>query len=71
MVPSNKIWMGSSKARRDVVYGPIKDMGALQPFKRFPKSWLVDDPSVRWLMLQSSPLAIPVQVDAGMFAEVC
>lgn len=71
MVPLNAVMMGCTRARMDVAYGPILDMEALQPFARFPKSWTTEDPSVRWLMLQSAPLLIPVQVDSYLFATVC
>lgn len=71
MVPLNAVLMASTRARMDIVYGSIRDMEALQPFQRFPKSWVTEDPSVRWLMLQSAPLLVPTQVDAYLFAEVC
>jgi hypothetical protein len=80
MVPLNALLMASSNMRADQLYGPILDMeaddpdaadgveGSLEPFRRFPKSWVTKDPSRRWIMLQSSPLMIPTQVDAYMFA---
>jgi hypothetical protein len=71
MVPVNKIMMASSQARMDTVYGPIQDMEAMYAVRRFPKSWIDEDPSVRWLMMQSSPLLIPSQVDAYLWAAVC
>ncbi len=70
MVPNDALMMGSTAARMDTIYGPILDMEALQAVAIWPKSWLEHDPSVRWLMLQSSPLEIPTQVDSYMFAEV-
>ena len=71
MVPANKVMIGSSQARMDTIYGPIQDMEALYAVRRFPKSWIDEDPSVRWLMLQSSPLLVPAQVDAYLWAIVC
>jgi len=70
MVPVNKVLLGSTQFYSSIVYGPILDMEALQPFRRFPKSWILPDPSVRWLMLQSSLLAVPVQVDSYLWADV-
>ena len=70
MVPANKVLMASTNARMDALYGPIQDLEALYAVPRFPKSWVTEDPSVRWLMLQSSPLMIPWQVDAYLWAEV-
>jgi hypothetical protein len=37
---------------------------------RFPKSWITDDPSVRWVQMQSAPLLVPVQIDAIVSATV-
>jgi len=72
MMPLNGVWMGSKRARMDMAYGPIMNIkaGGLVPVKRFPTSWITDDPSVRWMMLESAPLAIPVQLDSFLFAQV-
>ena len=70
LVPNNKVFVGSSNARMDALYGPILDMDALVSVTRFPKSWREDDPSVQWLMLQASPIMVPWQVDSYMFATV-
>ncbi len=58
MVPLDKLWIGSTRARNKKLYGAIQDLkaGGLAAMARFPKSWEVDDPSVRWLLLQSAPL---------------
>ena len=71
MVPTNSVLMGSTNARMDAIYGPILDMEALVAVRRFPKSWIEPDPSVRWMMMQSSPLMVPTQVDSYLFATVC
>jgi len=71
MVPLNQILMGASRARRDIIYAPIKDMRSLIPVARFPKTWITQDPSAQWLMLQSAPLLIPTQVNATVSATVC
>jgi hypothetical protein len=40
-------------------YGAIKDSRAgLRPLSRFPKMWEVEDPSVTYMMTQSSPLPV-------------
>lgn len=40
-------------------YGAIKDSRAgLRPLARFPKMWEVEDPSVTYMMTQSSPLPV-------------
>lgn len=65
-VPVNKIWMGSTRARTAVHYGAIQDLQAGGNFAvpRFPKSWETEDPSARWIMLQSAPLPALHQSDA-------
>jgi hypothetical protein len=37
---------------------------------RVPRSWVDDDPVVRWVQLQSRPLPVPTQVDAFYVIEV-
>lgn len=74
MVPVNKVIMGSTRAETRRAYGAIQDVDAdlagLYETQYFPKSWVTKDPSVRWLMVQSAPLPIPVQIDAFMAATV-
>lgn len=36
-----------------------------------PKSWLVEDPAQRWLMMQSAPMLVPSRVNASMCVTVC
>jgi len=71
MVPDNKVWMGSTRAQNTRHYGLIQDL-ELGDFavSRFPKSWVVEDPSVRWLMLQSAPLMGLHHSDAFVSAKV-
>ena len=70
MVPAKKIFMGSTKARMDKLYGCIKDLSALYPVDRFPKSWEEEDPSARFLLMQSAPLLVPTQIDSFLTAQV-
>lgn len=47
-------------------YGAIKDGRAgLRPLARFPKMWEQDDPSITYLMTQSSPLPVPTRPNAS------
>lgn len=70
MVPADKVWMASRRARAVRHYGAIKDLKAgLVPLRRFPKSWEEEDPSVRWVMVQSAPLVVPHQIDAFLSAK--
>ena len=59
---------GSTKAEGKVVYGCIKDLKALYATKVFIKSWEEEDPSVRWVLMQSAPLTIPTYKDSFAFA---
>jgi hypothetical protein len=65
-IPANIIIAGSKKARTVRQYGVIQDMKALSnaAVRWFPKSWETEDPSARWLMLQSAPLPCIIQTDA-------
>lgn len=52
-------------------YGVIQDEKAgYQSSRFFPKSWLEEDPAVRWLMMQSAPLVIPYRPNATLRANV-
>ena len=52
-------------------YGAIKDEQAgFQANRYFPKSWLENDPAVRWMLLQSAPLVVPYRPNASMCVTV-
>jgi len=70
MMPDNKVLLGNPSARSTRLYGAIKDLDALAPAARFPKSWKENDPSARLVMLQSAPLMAPLQPDAFLCADV-
>jgi len=70
MVNVKKVLMGCTKARAIRHYGAIQDLQALASVSRFPKSWTKEDPSVRYVMIQSAPLMGLHQVDAFVTAQV-
>jgi len=73
MVPAKGVIMGAKGTRNTVHYGAIVDLEtSSSAIERsvFPKSWTQQDPSVRWLMLQSSPLATLHEPDSTVFATV-
>jgi hypothetical protein len=71
LVPANKVLVGSTKARCERVYGAIDDASnGVFAVARYPKTWVENDPSVRFLQLHSAPLLVPVQVDAFTVATV-
>ena len=61
MVAANGVILGYSGPTRNTVhYGAIVDLeagGGNVEREIFPKTWLQKDPSVQWLLMQSSPLA--------------
>ncbi len=70
MVDSKGVIYGSSKTQAKRIYGAIKDLKALTATKFFLKSWEEEDPSARYMLLESAPLVVPVEVYAFMFAKV-
>lgn len=72
LVPADRVWLGSTRARTAVHHGAILDLEAngLAAVPYYPKSWTTPDPSARWVMLQSAPLVVPIQVDAFLSADV-
>lgn len=52
-------------------YGAIRDERAgYQARRYFSKSWIEEDPAVRWLLLQSAPLVFPYRPNASLSATV-
>lgn len=52
-------------------FGAIHDEAAgLQALEMFPKSWVEEDPSVRFIMTQSAPLVVPGRPNASFCATV-
>lgn len=52
-------------------FGAIKDEAAgFQARELFAKSWMQEDPSVRYLLMQSAPLIVPYRVNAAFAATV-
>lgn len=69
--PANKIALLSPQLQGVRAFGAIRDEKAgLQAMPYFPKSWIQEDPSVRFLLMQSAPLLVPYRVNASMTAQV-
>lgn len=51
-------------------YGAILDNDSLRAQPYFSKSWLENDPSMRYLLMQSAPLLVPYRVNATLRATV-
>jgi hypothetical protein len=70
LMDPKKVLLGSTRAECIRHYGAIKDLKAMAAMERFPKVWENEDPSCRFLMLQSAPLPAPHQIDAFVVAQV-
>jgi hypothetical protein len=70
ILPSRTVLLGSAAIEGVQHHGAIKDDDALFPAESFTKSWKVEDPSVRYLLMQSAPLVVPYRPDASFCATV-
>lgn len=69
--PSNWLTMTAPQAVEGVrAFGAIKDVEAPIEAEYYPKSWTEQDPSVRYIMLQSAPLMVPVRPNASLGVKV-
>jgi len=66
ILPSYTVLMGSSAIEGVRHYGAIRDDKAgYQAMEMFAKSWTVEDPSSRLLLMQSAPLVVPYRPNAS------
>ncbi|WP_085630728.1 major capsid protein [Pseudomonas sp. R16(2017)] len=74
MIPAGGLILGSTSTRNAMLYGAIQDLAAVESglveAARFPKSWVTEEPSARWLKLQSAALAGLLEPDAFIYAKV-
>lgn len=74
VVPAGGLILGATNTRNAMLYAAIQDLEAIESglveAARFPKSWVTQEPSVRWLKLQSAVLAGLLEPDAFLFAKV-
>ncbi|MFQ5472676.1 MAG: major capsid protein [Dehalococcoidia bacterium] len=71
MLPANTVLLGSARIEGIKHHGAIRDEDAgYQAVEFWPKSWVQNDPSVRYLMMQSAPLVVPQRPDASFAAVV-
>ena len=70
-LPDHTVIITSPELEGTRAYGAIRDEEAgFQAVPYFPKSWVEQDPAVRYLLLQSAPLPVPYRVNAAMCATV-
>jgi major capsid protein E len=72
MIDPDKVVMWARGARATRHYGAVQDLKAGINFvgARFAKSWEEEDPSARFVMVQSAPLVAPHQIDGFLCATV-
>ncbi|SED12022.1 Phage major capsid protein E [Pseudomonas saponiphila] len=74
LIPAGGLILGSTGTRNAMLYGAIQDLNAIESglveAARFPKSWVTEEPSQRWLKLQSAPLAGLLEPNAFIYAKV-
>jgi hypothetical protein len=71
ILPPGTVIMTSPQLEGVQCYGAIRDIEAgLQAVPYWSKSWIEEDPSVRFLMMQSAPLMVPYRVNASVSAKV-
>lgn len=71
IMPADSLIMGSASIEGAQCHGAVRDEEAgYQAMEFFPKSWLEQDPSVRYLMTQSAPLVVPFRPNASLAAVV-
>lgn len=71
MLPDYTVIMGGPGVMGTRAYGAIQDEKAGYRAQRyFSKSWLEEDPAVRWILLQSAPLVVPYRINATLCATV-
>lgn len=70
-VPPYTVILGDGRMQGYKAFGAIRDEAAgLQARRQFQKSWVDQDPPVRYLMLQSAPILAPLYPDAVAVATV-
>ncbi len=72
LLPENTVIMASRSLLEGTrCYGVIQDEKAgYKATRYFTKSWLEEDPAVRWLLMQSAPLIVPYRPNASFCATV-
>lgn len=66
LLPAHTVLGANSNVEGVRHFGAILDHDSLMAQPYFAKSWLENDPSTRFLLLQSAPLLVPYRVNATM-----
>ncbi|ACO74637.1 Putative capsid protein of prophage [Laribacter hongkongensis HLHK9] len=71
-LPAGSVLLSSTSGLEGYrAFGAIRDEKAgYQALPYFSKSWVEEDPAVRWLLMQSAPLVVPYRINASVSATV-
>lgn len=71
MMPDHTVIIGGPQIEGTRAYGVIQDEKVnFEATRYFIKSWLEEDPAIRWMLLQSAPLVVPYRINATFCATV-
>lgn len=74
VIPAGGVIMGATSTRNAMLYAAIQDLEAIESglveAARFPKTWVTQEPSVRWLKVQSAVLAGMLEPNAFLYGKV-
>lgn len=71
ILPAYTVLLTSQEVQGTRAFGAIRDEAAgFQAVPYFAKSWVSEDPAVRYLLMQSAPLTVPYRVNASMGVTV-
>jgi hypothetical protein len=71
ILPAYTVLLTSQEVQGTRAFGAIRDEAAgFQAVPYFAKSWVNEDPAVRYLLMQSAPLTVPYRVNASMGVTV-
>ena len=71
MLPAGTVILAGASVEGVRAFGAIRDETAgYQPLPYYPKSWVENDPAVRYLLMQSAPLTYPQRPNATLTATV-
>ncbi|MEW5931931.1 MAG: major capsid protein [Gemmatimonadota bacterium] len=72
LMDAGRVVMCGAQVEGTRAYGGIYDEEAesFMGLRYFNKSWVTPDPSARWMLMQSSPLVVPMRPDATVSIKV-
>lgn len=71
ILPSHTVILSGQALEGAQAFGAIRDEAAgYQALPIFPKSWVEQDPAVRYVMSQSAPLVVPTRVNHSLCVTV-